>query len=203
MECSICLETIQEKDKFTLSCNHSFHRDCYRKCVFSNDLNIFINCPLCREFNYNNEKLSSNNLENLHFFCYKGRCCHLTKEGKRCKNKSSILNYGYCYTHNKEILPKDKYELMVDFIYWIIEGNNKRETKLSMIDVGKKILIQNPKITKIQEILFYFYKFYNYFKRENELTNSLINKKEMYRYYELELPPEDWHNKCLEKKIIF
>jgi len=203
MECSICLETIKEKDKFKLSCNHNFHKDCYRKCVFSNNLNIFIDCPLCREFNYNNEKLSSNNLENLHFFCYKGRCCHLTKEGKRCKNKSNILNYGFCYTHNKEVLPKDKYELMVDFIHWILEGNNKRETKLSMIDVGKKILIQNPKIKKIQEILFYFYKFYHYFKRENEVTNSIINKKEMYRYYELELPPGDWHNKCLEKKIIY
>lgn len=202
MECSICLETIKEKGEYKLSCNHTFHKECYRKCVFSNDLNIFIDCPLCRDFNYNNFR-SDDNLENLLFFCYKGRCCHFTKKGNRCKNKSSILNYGYCYTHNKEVLPKDKYELMVDFIYWIIEGNNRKETKLLMIDSGKKILIKHPDITKIQGILFYFYKFFNYFKRENNSNNPLINKKEMYHYYDLELPVEDWINRCLEKKVIY
>ena len=202
MECSICLETIKESDKYKLSCNHTFHKECYRKCVFSNDLNIFIDCPLCRDFNCNNFR-SDDNLENLLFFCYKGRCCHFTQKGKRCKNKSSILNYGYCYTHNKEVLPKDKYELMVDFIYWIIEGNNRKETKLLMIDSGKKILIKHPEITKIQGILFYFYKFFNYFKRENNSNNPLINKIEMYHYYDLELPVDDWINRCLEKKVIY
>ena len=203
MECSICLDNIKEEEKYTLSCNHFFHKDCYRQCVFSNNLNIFIDCPLCRGFNHNNEKLSDDNLENLKFYCYKGRCCHKTKEGKRCKNKSHILNYGFCYTHNKEVLPKDKYEIMVDFIHWMLEGNNKNYTKLLMIDVTKKILIQNPNVNKLNEILTYFYRFYNYYTKISGINSPLINRKEMYKHYDLELPPEDWHSKCLNKKIIF
>jgi hypothetical protein len=207
MECSICLEKINTKDEYKLTCNHSFHKKCYRACVFSNNLNIFIDCPLCRGFNYNNDKLSCNSLENLRFFCYSGRCCHETKEGNRCKNKSIILNYGYCYSHNKEILPKDKYELMVDFIYWMLEGNNKCETKLTMIDITKKLLIQNPNIMKLNEILTYFYRFYHYYKHEGNLqgqdNSPLIRRQEMYRYYDLELVEDGWHNRCLDKKIIF
>jgi hypothetical protein len=207
MECSICLEKINTKDEYKLTCNHSFHKKCYRACVFSNNLNIFIDCPLCRGFNYNNDKLSCNSLENLRFFCYSGRCCHETKEGNRCKNKSIILNYGYCYSHNKEILPKDKYELMVDFIYWMLEGNNKCETKLTMIDITKKLLIQNPNMMKLNEILTYFYRFYHYYKHEGNLqgqdNSPLIRRQEMYRYYDLELVEDGWHNRCLDKKIIF
>ena len=207
MECSICLEEINTEKEYKLTCNHSFHIKCYRACVFTNNLNIFIDCPLCRGFNYNNSKLSNDSLKNLKFFCYSGRCYHATKEGKRCKNMSSILNYGYCYSHNKEILPKDKYELMVDFIYWMFEGNNKTETKLTMIDIAKKLLIRNPDIMKINEILTYFYRFYHYYKREGNIQGQdqspLIRRQEMYRYYDLELVGEEWHKMCLEKKIIF
>lgn len=205
MECSICLEKINPDKEYKLTCNHSFHIKCYRACVFSNSLNIFIDCPLCRGFNYNNSKLSDDSSENLKFFCYSGRCCHETKEGKRCKNKSSILNYGFCYIHNKEILPKDKYELMVDFIYWMLEGNNKCETKLTMIDITKKLLIQNPDIMKLSEILTYFYRFYHYYKKEEDLRGQspLIRRQEMYRYYDLELVEEEWHKRCLDKRIIF
>ena len=203
MECSICLEKINTEQEYKLTCNHSFHKKCYRACVFSNNLNIFIDCPLCRGFNYNNDKLPCNSLENLRFFCYSGRCCHENKGGKRCKTKSSILNHGYCYIHNKELLPKDKYELMVDFIYWMLEGNNKRETKLTMIDITKKLLIRNPDIIKLNEILTYFYRFYHYYKREGDFHSPLINRKEMYRYYDLELAPDDWHRRCLDKMIIF
>jgi hypothetical protein len=207
MECSICLEEINTEKEYKLTCSHSFHIKCYRACVFMNNLNIFIDCPLCRGFNHNNSKLSSDNLDNLRFYCYSGRCCHETKEGKRCKNMSSILNYGYCYIHNKEILPKDKYELMVDFIHWMLEGNNKCETKLTMIDITKKLLIRNPYIMKLNEILTYFYRFYHYYKREGNIQGQdqspLIRRQEMYRYYDLELVGEEWHKRCLEKKIIF
>jgi len=205
MECSICLEKINTKQEYKLTCNHSFHIKCYRACVFSNSLNIFIDCPLCRGFNHNNSKLSDDSSENLKFFCYSGRCCHKTKEGKRCKNKSIILNYGYCYSHNKEILPKDKYELMVDFIYWMLEGNNKCETKLTMIDITKKLLIKYPEIMKLNEILTYFYRFYHYYKKEGDLhgQSPSIRRQEMYHYYDLELVEEEWHKRCLDKKIIY
>ena len=199
MECSICLDIIKDKDKFTLSCNHSFHKECYKKCIFSNKMNIFVNCPLCREVNFNNKRVSEDPLTNLHFLCYKGRCCHKTKDNRKCKNKSRILNYGYCYTHNKEVLPKEKYKLMTDFIYWLFEANAMRnETKLTMIDIGKKICIKYSEINKIQEILFYFYRFYHYNTKQ-----VMVNKDKMYDYYGLNKPVQDWSQKCLDKKTIF
>lgn len=203
MECSICLEKINPKDEYKLTCDHSFHKKCYLSCIFSNNLNIFIDCPLCRGLNYNNNKLSDNNLENLKFFCYSGRCCHMTKKNKRCKNKSYILNYGYCYNHNNEILPREKYELMVEFIHWVLEGNNKDYTKLIMIDIAKKLLIQNSNIMKLSEILTYFYRFYHYYMHIENRLPPPIRRKEMYNYYNLKSISDDWYRKCLDKKIIF
>jgi hypothetical protein len=44
-ECSICLESYQERDKIVqLTCNHIFHKDCIREWL-QNKQN---NCPLCR-----------------------------------------------------------------------------------------------------------------------------------------------------------
>jgi len=44
-ECSICLESYQEKDKIVqLTCTHIFHKDCIREWL-QNKQN---NCPLCR-----------------------------------------------------------------------------------------------------------------------------------------------------------
>lgn len=44
-ECSICLESYQEKDKIVqLTCNHIFHKDCIGEWL-QNKQN---NCPLCR-----------------------------------------------------------------------------------------------------------------------------------------------------------
>ena len=51
MNCSICLEDIDENDKKTLSCNHNFHTGCFLKCVQTNNYNSFIKCPLCRGIN--------------------------------------------------------------------------------------------------------------------------------------------------------
>jgi len=198
LECAICLANIKPDQKYTLSCNLSFHKECYKKCIFMNSMNIFINCPLCRSINYNNKRISDDPLINLKFLSPTGRCHHKTKEGKRCKNKSHILNYEYCYTHNKQILPKEKYEIMSDFIYWLFEANTmKNETKLTMIDIGKKLCMKYPEINKIQEILFYFYRFYHHNKKE-----KIVDKDKMYEYYDLEMAPEDWLDKSIEMKII-
>ena len=104
-ECSICLSVIHDKDKYILSCNHIFHKQCFTKCVYSNNMNIFIKCPLCREMNFNN-------INSLNDIIKTQRCKCMTKNGTRCKNKSYILNYGMCYTHHKNVLPKIKYNII-------------------------------------------------------------------------------------------
>lgn len=42
-ECSICLDTINDKDLYQTSCNHTFHRSCIQKWVQKH-----LSCPLCR-----------------------------------------------------------------------------------------------------------------------------------------------------------
>jgi len=167
------------------------------KCVFSNDMNIFIKCPLCREINTKNTKLYDDPLKNIKLLNPQQRCCHTTKMGKRCKNKSHILNYGSCYIHNKDVLPKDKYELICEFLYWLIDASNQTKTKLSMIDISKKLFIKYPEIKTIPEILHYFYQFYHCNDKE-----ALVDKNKMYEYYDLEIPSEDWISKCLMNNII-
>ena len=196
-DCSICLGKLGSKQTYKLSCGHEFHFDCYMKCVFINDINIFIKCPLCREVNTNNKRLFDDPLQNIKLLNPIQRCCHKTKSGKRCKNKSHIFNYGYCYTHNKDVLPKDKYELFCEYIYWLLDASNKTRTKLAMIDIGKKLIMKHPEIETISEILYYFYRFYHC---NDKVT--LVEKHIMYNYYELDIPPDDWLSKCLKDTII-
>ena len=198
MECSICLDIIKEKDKFTLSCNHAFHYQCFLSLVNNKGGNIFINCPLCREMNYNNQKIHDSPLDNIKELSRVKRCSHYTKKGNKCKNKCHILNYGYCYTHNKNVLPKEKYSLMCDYLYWLMETSNNMRTKIFMTDISKKLLIQNPTITTIQGIQHYFFRFYH----TNGKTSMLGDNLGLHKYYNLEFPPEDWVQECLDKKTI-
>ena len=55
MDCSICLDTMENQCTYKLSCGHEFHTKCYLNCVYSNNFNMFIKCPLCRELNINTE----------------------------------------------------------------------------------------------------------------------------------------------------
>ena len=48
------------------------------------------------------------------------QCVCTTNKGVKCKNKSLIMNYGKCYVHNKEILPKKYYKLFSDYLYHIL-----------------------------------------------------------------------------------
>lgn len=54
MECSICMNSISTKNVCTTNCNHSFCLSC-----ILTHLNTNTNCPLCREFIYENESSSS------------------------------------------------------------------------------------------------------------------------------------------------
>ena len=52
-ECSICLDNIEEKNKYSLQCNHIFHKECISKL-----LNKF--CPLCRKcFTFTDDNLEN------------------------------------------------------------------------------------------------------------------------------------------------
>ena len=103
-----------------LSCNHYFHNKCFLLYCFQTEGHIFIECPLCREINVNNKKPHDDDLLNIKELCKIGRCSHLTKKKRRCKKKSYILNDGYCTIHNKNYLPKNKYSLMSDYLYWLL-----------------------------------------------------------------------------------
>ena len=78
-----------------------------------------------------------------------------------------------------------------------METNNQFKTKISMIDIGKKICIKYPEINELQDILYYFYRFYYHNKKK-----EIVNKYQMYEYYELNRPNDDWFNKCIEKNMI-
>jgi len=58
MECSICMNDISNKNICTTSCNHSFCLSCLLQHLDTNT-----NCPLCREFIYENESSSSSEEE--------------------------------------------------------------------------------------------------------------------------------------------
>ena len=167
------------------------------KCVFNNGMNIFINCPLCREMNFNNIRLYDDPLQNIKLLNPTKRCCQKTKSGGRCKNKSHILNYEMCYTHHKDVLPKEKYNVMCNFIYWLLETTTPPQTKIPMLDIAKKLCIKNDRITNIQDILHYFYRYYHYNQKA-----EIVDKHKMYEYYELNRPNDDWLNKCIVKNLI-
>ena len=203
MECSICLNNMKPNEIiFILSCDHKLHYQCFIRYVFSKG-HIFIQCPLCRKMNLNDKKPSDDIKENLKMICSLGgskRCCAINiTNGKRCKKKSSILNYGFCSIHHKDILPKCKYEIMSIYLFYIIQTNNSWYTKVYLIDIVKKLLIRYPEINKLEEIHYYMLRFkFHQFEDEN-----IIQSSSMYEYYYLLTPPIEWTRKCIEKRVIY
>lgn len=196
MDCSICLDTLDNQKTYKLSCGHIFHLKCYLNCVYANNCNIFIKCPLCRELNINHKGPYEDIIDNLKCWTNLGRCKCKTKSGKRCKKKSVLFNNGRCAIHQKP-LAKDKYDLMYDYIYYLIQSNNNTSTKIGMIDIGSKLCIKYPELDKVQDILHYFFRFYYYNNQEN-----IVNKVKIYDYYEL-IKDEEYNNFCMKKKILF
>ena len=96
MECSICLERIKNNHvEFQLSCDHKLHYQCFLLYVYNAGGNIFINCPLCREMNYNIVKPFELPIDNIRFLCSNGigkvRCQRKTQKGNCCKNPSCFV----------------------------------------------------------------------------------------------------------------
>ena len=196
MECSICLDSLNNRKTYKLSCGHEFHLKCYINCVYVNNCNIFIKCPLCRELNINIEKPYDNSYDNLKIWTHLERCKCATKSGKRCKKRAVLLNNGKCAIHQKP-MPKDKYDLICDLVYYLIQSNNIISTKISMIDIGSKLCIKYPHLNNIQDILHFFFRFYYYNNQEN-----IVNKVKIYDYYELS-KDETYNLVCMNKKILF
>lgn len=204
-KCSICLEEISGRPLKKLSCGHDLHYDCYMKQVIRK--HIFINCPLCRQLNTNINKFSNNSFEIIYNFIGNktknkmNRCICTTKSGKRCKNRSKVLNYGMCSIHNKNILNENLYSLMEKYIYLILSLKNCWLTKIYLIDIGKKIIIKycNPS-SGIDEIFLKYYEFYT-INDDKTATTSIEDYKLLYQYYNLELPKEEWIKKCNKEYV--
>ena len=204
MECSICLEEFNnERSIFTLSCNHKLHYRCFLKYVYLKG-NMFIDCPLCRSMNTNTKSPIDDpvsGLKELLFFSQK-RCCQITKSGRRCKKNQSLMNYGYCSIHHKNILSKNKYDLMNRYILYMLQINiSSWHTKIAMIDFIKRIFIKYPDIETFDEILSFAW-IYKSHLQKLVLENDFIGMEDINEYYGLDDCPVEWVNKCIEDRII-
>ena len=204
--CPICLDELNDNNIIkTLSCGHKYHFNCFKKLVYINN-NFYISCPLCREYNTNIDKpFKNNHLENIKLILHQGirtnKCICKTKKGLKCKNKPSLLNYGMCKKHNKNVLDKKYYRLYSDYIYYLFCLNYKFNSILYLLDLGKKIIMKYFKGTDnehIHEVFEYYYRFINIKNDKNEQ----FNMKNIYDYYELEKPSDNWLNYCNDKNII-
>lgn len=204
--CCICLQDLKENDKIKdLSCNHKLHFDCYMLYLGSKERKHFINCPLCRNLNTDISIPGETPKEKIQNLCQKSqRCLGKTKSGLRCKNKSSLLNYGYCRCHNKEVLETDKqYDIMFRYINLNMYSPQSWKTRLILTDIAKKLIIKF-KIENIEDIMYYLFRsFSDQVAAGNSLLDVKKNERYIYEYYELEPPREEWVDKCLELKILY
>ena len=204
--CCICLQDLKENDKIKdLSCNHKLHFDCYMLYLGSKERKHFINCPLCRNLNTDISIPGETPKEKIQNICQKSqRCLGKTKSGLRCKNKSSLLNYGYCRCHNKEVLETDKqYDIMFRYINLNMYSPQSWKTRLILTDIAKKLIIKF-KIENIEDIMYYLFRsFSDQVAAGNSLLDVKKNERYIYEYYELEPPREEWVDKCLELKILY
>ena len=201
--CPICLEEMKESK--LLSCNHKIHEKCYIDLVKRG--NIFINCPMCREQNTLIERDKNDYKKNIFKLISNvnkdgimKRCICKTKEGKSCKNKAIILNYGKCWNHNKEILKENELILMEKYIYLILSQRNGWLSKIFLFDTGKKLII-NYKIKNIDDLMIKYYQFFSIVLKDGGIF--VKNYDKFYEYYDLEKPDKEWIKNCSEKHILY
>ena len=205
MNCSICLEELNNKKNiYTLSCGHKFHYECFLRYSYQVG-HLFIDCPMCREMNINTQLPTLDTEENLRellFHKKKKRCCASNNtNGKRCKKNAILMNYGFCEIHHDRILPKDKYDLMIRYIFHTLQIKCSWYSKINFIDMTKKLLIRYSEIKTFDEILSFGFRYKFHLSKMN-LNDEIIDRKGIYNYYEIMIPPPNWIKKCLEKKII-
>lgn len=198
--CCICLSELIS-DYRILDCNHKLHNKCFIKLTYTQS-SFFIDCPLCRQPNFNIERPYLNNKDNLRLLLSnkvgKIPCLAKTKSGERCKNNSYLFNYGCCHVHNKNIIKKKHFNLFYSYIEYVFTSNQKGfKTKLYMIDMAKKLILKHN-IKKLEDLILYFTKFfvkYNYKKQGTP--------EKFYIENEIELPEKWWIDHCTDKKIIY
>lgn len=204
--CSVCLEDLNKNTIKELSCGHKIHFKCFFSIVMRK--NFFIKCPLCREINNNIDKPHSDSnkilLEYVNNKDSKGikRCICKTKNGRKCKNKTKIMNYGMCHIHNSDYLDEKLYDIMESYLSLILLQRGSIETKIWLFDMGKKLIMKfcNEKST-VADILSKYYEFYSI-----ELNNgeTIVREYEkFYNYYGLKLPDKRWMEECKENYCFF
>lgn len=199
--CPICLDEIQPDHIVKkLSCNHNLHFCCFKKMVHHSG-NFFINCPVCRTMNSNIDFPFKDDFKSNILLMSNGGvgnllCSCTNKNGQKCKKKSHLMNYGKCHLHNKEILPKEKYELFSKYFYNILCTNYQWISVLYLLDFGKKVIIHFD-VNGVEEILFYLYKYiHGKGKSEGYYMNHIFS------YYGFKEPPQKWLEYCKNKKTI-
>lgn len=199
MNCSICLNQFKKDDiNKKLSCGHGLHYSCYLKIVYHKNENLYISCPLCREINIDVKKPFIEPEKNISILCQHKRCHHKTNNGTVCKRNCNLLNYGYCYQHNKNILSKEFYPLMEKYMYLILCNRNNFHNKLYLIDLGKKIIMKYcNKDSSVDEIL---EKYYQFFKVSD--LYKISDYQKIYEYYKLEKPDDEWFEYCINNHCL-
>ena len=75
------------------------------------------------------------------------------------------------------------------------------KTRVILIDISKKLLVKYD-VNEFDEFIFYLYKCSEEQKLKYGEEVVKRNEKYVYEYYDLELPPEEWIDECVKKKIF-
>tara|TARA_B100000963_G_scaffold356397_1_gene376408 strand:+ start:286 stop:498 length:213 start_codon:yes stop_codon:yes gene_type:complete len=70
-----------------------------------------------------------------------------------------------------------------------------------MIDAAKKLIIKYDDIQSLQDIYRYLFMYIAYKQKIGE--EPLRDQYKLYDYYELEYPPKQWADFCIEKRVLF
>ena len=201
MDCPICMDKITSNNKKTLTCGHSLHYRCFIQYIFHKK-NQFIECPLCRITNVNTRKFSQNPKKNIEMICKnKKRCKYKTQKGTVCKRKPKLLNYGYCYQHNKEVLNERLYPIMDEYIGFLLCQRYTFLSRLYFLDIGKKILIDYENKDQKISCIDLLSKILQYMSINN--IYYVKDHREIYTYFKINEPDESWINRCIQLKCIF
>ena len=201
--CAICLEDFKHtEERFTLSCGHEYHHKCFRGLVCQTT-HSFVNCPLCRTMNCEKPCVSEKtSIENLQLWFYQGRCICKTKAGTRCKKKAVFLNNGCCLTHNRDVLPESLYGFFREYLGYVLESTNHWNTKVYMLDISRKLLINYKDISSVQDLQHYFLEYFHKCRYEKMNTEQQSDPKIMYNYYNLTFPPKEWIERSVRDKTL-
>lgn len=206
MDCSICLENIDDNDKKKLSCGHIFHAGCYLKCVKVNNYNSFIKCPLCREINVSTSLPHSESTKNLELLHPRHRCLGITKSGRRCKCRAGVFS-RYCHIHETVLLGKKDHDLAQEYIEWLFLSQTSIKTKISMVHLFKHLLRKQRdggRDSTLTTIHYYYFRFHVWARENSQFTGMNEAMLETFcEYYNLEDIDSQWTAECKSRGEIF